>query len=163
MKHSAGKILFAAPLILNFSICESANREGCAANESLYFSCITSRAESIRLCGAKNLPISGSAHLTYGGKVINSEKSISKPDLKYNWYSRFQTEYLRVKFLTKEISYTLYRDYDQSISKNYKYGVIEKKEGSEVSTPCEKIYKDNLTEFIKDVTCDNEDALGCRF
>lgn len=163
MKNSAGKILFAAPLIFNLSISESANREGCATNESLYFSCVTTHADSIYLCGTKNLPTRNFAYLIYGRKVITLTESNSKSNLKYNWYNRYQTEYLRIKLLTNESSYTIYRDYDQSISKSYNYGIIEKKEGTEVTTSCKKTYKDNLTAFIKGVTCDNEDALGCRF
>ncbi|WP_199030240.1 hypothetical protein [Ralstonia sp. ASV6] len=142
----------------------------CKDEDEVYFSCSTKSKKLISLCKSTSQPDSTEIiSYKFGTKRrVELEFSTTQEQLKdrfsRNHYFRYLTEYLRVNFTNNNYQYSLFKDYDQSIDKAPRFGVIV----SNLSDPsveheisCASVTVDKLQEFAKPLPCNPDSALGC--
>lgn len=79
---------------------------------------------------------------------------------KYNHYSRFQTDYFNVSFVSAGYKYTIFSNYeDESESRGVSVTNLSSKKESVYD--CKSVDIDRLSDLSTKLTCDEDSALGC--
>lgn len=123
-----------------------------------YFTCKTTKGQ-ISLKTTSN-------RLLY--EMINSDGkvfSFSSPgpiynDFFYNHYSRFQTDYLSVRFNQHEYKYSIFSNYENG-ENTRGVTVTNLKTKREYMYRCNDKGIDNLLDLTKQLQCDKDASLGC--
>ncbi|MEH3021634.1 MAG: hypothetical protein PGN19_02735 [Pseudomonas oryzihabitans] len=101
-----------------------------------------------------------------GTEMRISEKAPIKEFKKfsYNHYSRYQTNYIRINFISSDYEYSVYSDYDANLPIKEERGVIVTKRstGDETKIKCSTSDIDKLEEMSAILNCNQNSALGCQ-
>ena len=83
-----------------------------------------------------------------------------------NHFTRFRTDYRRIKFSIDNYTYSIYSDYDgENLEDPVSAGgvvIFSSAEASPIQLPCTHLYIDKLNEILPHLKCDTSDALGCQ-
>lgn len=81
-------------------------------------------------------------------------------EFKYSHYSRFQTDYFNVSFVSAEYKYTIFSNYeDESESRGVSVTNLNSKKESVYD--CNSVVIDRLSDLSAKLACDKDSALGC--
>lgn len=140
----------------------------CKSNENIYFSCRIRSGKIISLCKKKEGELEKSIIYKFGsGKRVElsfPQNVDENNEFMFNHYIRSGVDYLAISFHSGSYRYSVFRDYDESISKTPDFGVtIEDvlRPGKERTISCTSVDTDRLSEAAKGLRCDHENALGC--
>lgn len=79
---------------------------------------------------------------------------------KYNHYSRFQTDYFNVSFVSAGYKYTIFSNYEDE-NESRGVSVTNLKTKKEFVYDCKSVGIDRLSDLSSKLACDKDSALGC--
>ena len=137
-----------------------AHAEGlCAAGETTYFACETTRQRNISLCGKMprelqyRFGIPGKVDLSFPGNAANSAKAFD-----FAHYFRYQTDRTEVRFRNGNIEYAIF-DYSEEDRKRHA-GVRVTADGKESQLVCTGRITSRLAKLEGVLRCDPDNALN---
>jgi len=163
----------AAVFVTGFLFCCQAvsalEKNPCDEQSIPIFQCEISNGKTVALCA--NYDQTGElARLQYRfGKINNLElvypthtTSVIE-SFRFNRYSRYGVEYVKVSFSNGPFKYGIFKNFDENDADNNNSGIEvtdERNPASEVQLLCRKVFENKL-QTLSSLPCDKEDALGC--
>ncbi|MGH8049415.1 MAG: hypothetical protein ACREPB_02010 [Arenimonas sp.] len=139
----------------------------CATNEQTLFSCTTGPEHKlISLCGSQSL-LQANSYLQYrfGAKknlelAFPREKAGSLTKFSYYHYFRFQIDKTGISFIHRNVTYTLFTDYDGEDGTPENQSGVAVTSGKEVRFICKGPVTNNLSRLDGVIPCDKSDPLN---